>query len=70
MQFIFLIFVVLLNVFLLFNCILDDWEIAFEAISDLQWLGSGAQGAVFLGRLLQVQLCISMCIYHHSFDIS
>lgn len=30
---------------------LDDWEIPFENISDLQWLGSGAQGAVFLGKL-------------------
>lgn len=29
----------------------DNWEIAFETISDLQWLGSGAQGAVFRGRL-------------------
>ncbi|XP_044732924.1 mitogen-activated protein kinase kinase kinase 13 isoform X2 [Chrysoperla carnea] len=29
----------------------DDWEIPFEAISDLQWLGSGAQGAVFKGLL-------------------
>ncbi|XP_013787510.2 mitogen-activated protein kinase kinase kinase 13-like isoform X3 [Limulus polyphemus] len=29
----------------------DDWEIPFENIRDLQWLGSGAQGAVFLGRL-------------------
>jgi mitogen-activated protein kinase kinase kinase 13 len=29
----------------------DEWEIPFESISDLQWLGSGAQGAVFLGRL-------------------
>jgi len=28
----------------------DDWEIPFEGISDLQWLGSGAQGAVFVGR--------------------
>ncbi|XP_070570180.1 mitogen-activated protein kinase kinase kinase 13-like isoform X1 [Ptychodera flava] len=27
----------------------DDWEIPFEDISGLQWLGSGAQGAVFLG---------------------
>ncbi|XP_059470290.1 mitogen-activated protein kinase kinase kinase 13 isoform X3 [Neocloeon triangulifer] len=27
----------------------DDWEIPFESISDLQWLGSGAQGAVFRG---------------------
>ena len=30
---------------------IDDWEIPFENISDLQWLGSGAQGAVFLGKL-------------------
>ena len=35
------------NVFLF----LDDWEIPFENITDLQWLGSGAQGAVFLGKL-------------------
>lgn len=29
----------------------DEWEIPFDAIRDLTWLGSGAQGAVFLGRL-------------------
>lgn len=29
----------------------DDWEIPFEYISELQWLGSGAQGAVFSGKL-------------------
>ncbi|KAI8786436.1 mitogen-activated protein kinase kinase kinase 12, partial [Biomphalaria glabrata] len=29
----------------------DDWEITFESITDLQWLGSGAQRAVFLGKL-------------------
>eukprot|EP00094_Tigriopus_californicus_P011915 TCALIF_11510-PA protein Name:"Similar to MAP3K12 Mitogen-activated protein kinase kinase kinase 12 (Homo sapiens)" AED:0.14 eAED:0.14 QI:626/0.71/0.75/0.75/0.57/0.62/8/0/752 len=28
----------------------DNWEIPFESISDLEWLGSGAQGAVFVGR--------------------
>ncbi|XP_055342066.1 mitogen-activated protein kinase kinase kinase 21-like [Paramacrobiotus metropolitanus] len=28
----------------------DPWEIPFERIQDLQWLGSGAQGAVFLGK--------------------
>lgn len=28
----------------------DKWEIVFETISDLQWLGSGAQGAVFRGK--------------------
>lgn len=29
----------------------EDWEIPFESISDLEWLGSGAQGAVFSGKL-------------------
>lgn len=29
----------------------DGWEIPFEHIRDLQWLGSGAQGAVFRGHL-------------------
>lgn len=29
----------------------DDWEIMFETISDLTWLGSGAQGTVFSGKL-------------------
>uniref|UniRef100_A0A3P8Y2G9 Mitogen-activated protein kinase kinase kinase n=1 Tax=Esox lucius TaxID=8010 RepID=A0A3P8Y2G9_ESOLU len=27
------------------------WEVPFEDISELQWVGSGAQGAVFLGKL-------------------
>ncbi|XP_011473164.1 mitogen-activated protein kinase kinase kinase 12 isoform X1 [Oryzias latipes] len=29
----------------------EGWEVPFEEISDLQWVGSGAQGAVFLGKL-------------------
>ncbi|XP_037819966.1 mitogen-activated protein kinase kinase kinase 13 isoform X2 [Lucilia sericata] len=29
----------------------EDWEIPFEHITDLEWLGSGAQGAVFSGKL-------------------
>ncbi|XP_053205655.1 mitogen-activated protein kinase kinase kinase 13-like [Panonychus citri] len=29
----------------------DDWEILVERIQDLQLIGSGAQGAVFFGRL-------------------
>ncbi|XP_077501450.1 mitogen-activated protein kinase kinase kinase 13-like isoform X1 [Amblyomma americanum] len=29
----------------------DSWEIPFEAISQLQFVGSGAQGAVFVGQL-------------------
>ncbi|XP_048878734.1 LOW QUALITY PROTEIN: mitogen-activated protein kinase kinase kinase 12-like [Brienomyrus brachyistius] len=28
----------------------EVWEVPFEEISDLQWVGSGAQGAVFLGK--------------------
>ncbi|XP_036386101.1 mitogen-activated protein kinase kinase kinase 12 [Megalops cyprinoides] len=28
----------------------EIWEVPFEEISDLQWVGSGAQGAVFLGK--------------------
>jgi len=35
-----------------------NWEIAFELISDLSWLGSGAQGAVFLGRLHGEQVAV------------
>lgn len=31
--------------------IAEAWEVPFEEISDLQWVGSGAQGAVFLGKL-------------------
>ncbi|UYV74294.1 MAP3K13 [Cordylochernes scorpioides] len=29
----------------------DNWEIPFEIIQDLTWIGSGAQGAVYKGRL-------------------
>lgn len=29
----------------------EDWQIPFESITELEWLGSGAQGAVFSGRL-------------------
>lgn len=29
----------------------DDWEIPFEIITDLEFVGSGAQGAVFSGKL-------------------
>ena len=28
----------------------DDWEIPFEHLKDLQFMGSGAQGAVFMGK--------------------
>ncbi|XP_076461702.1 mitogen-activated protein kinase kinase kinase 13-like [Babylonia areolata] len=35
-----------------------DWEVPFESITDLQWLGSGAQGAVFLGRLFGEEVAV------------
>lgn len=28
----------------------DVWEIPFDEITEMQWIGSGAQGAVFLGK--------------------
>lgn len=36
----------------------DDWEIPFENILDLDWLGSGAQGAVFLGKYKGEQVAV------------
>ncbi|XP_016108940.1 mitogen-activated protein kinase kinase kinase 13-like [Sinocyclocheilus grahami] len=36
----------------------DMWEVPFEEISELQWLGSGAQGAVFLGKLCSEEVAI------------
>jgi hypothetical protein len=46
------------SVFMSLYSFSDDWEIPFENISDLQWLGSGAQGAVFLGKLSQDQVAV------------
>ena len=34
------------------------WEVPFEEISELKWLGSGAQGAVFLGKYHSEELAI------------
>ncbi|KAI5618626.1 mitogen-activated protein kinase kinase kinase 13 isoform X2, partial [Silurus asotus] len=36
----------------------DIWEVPFEEISELQWLGSGAQGAVFLGKFHSEEVAI------------
>ena len=36
----------------------DEWEIPFEAIQDLAWLGSGAQGAVFCGKLAGQEVAV------------
>ena len=49
---------VLIVVYIYIFFVSDDWEIPFESISDLQWLGSGAQGAVFLGKLNAVQVAV------------
>lgn len=47
----------------------DDWEIPFENITDLQWLGSGAQGAVFLGRLNGEEVAVKKVRDVHETDI-
>lgn len=46
--------------FLFIFCFLkaDDWEVPFEDIRNLQWLGSGAQGAVFLGTLKNTEIAV------------
>ena len=36
----------------------EEWNIPFEEISELRWLGSGAQGAVFSGRLRGVLVAV------------
>lgn len=36
----------------------DVWEVPFEEIAELQWLGSGAQGAVFLGKFHSEEVAI------------
>lgn len=41
-----------------FPSISEAWEIPFEEISDLQWVGSGAQGAVFLGKLYGQEVAV------------
>ncbi|XP_063410984.1 mitogen-activated protein kinase kinase kinase 13-like isoform X2 [Mytilus trossulus] len=47
----------------------DDWEIPFENITDLQWLGSGAQGAVFLGKLNGEEVAVKKVRDVHETDI-
>ena len=44
--------------FVLISLTADDWEVPFEDIRSLQWLGSGAQGAVFLGNLKGEEIAV------------
>lgn len=37
---------------------LDDWEISFELITDLKYLGCGGQGAVFSGKLYNQDVAV------------
>jgi len=47
----------------------DDWEIPFEAIQELQWLGSGAQGAVFMGKYKGEQVAVKKVKEEYETDI-
>lgn len=48
---------------------LDTWEVPFEEISELQWLGSGAQGAVFLGKFRAEEVAIKKVRDQNETDI-
>ncbi|NXN83536.1 M3K13 kinase, partial [Bombycilla garrulus] len=47
----------------------DTWEVPFEEISELQWLGSGAQGAVFLGKFRAEEVAIKKVRDQNETDI-
>ena len=47
----------------------ENWEVPFENISDLQWLGSGAQGAVFRGSLRGETVAVKKVREHKETDI-
>lgn len=47
----------------------DTWEVPFEEISELQWLGSGAQGAVFLGKFRAEEVAIKKVREQNETDI-
>lgn len=38
------------HIFLTRSMLTGYWEIPFEYITDLEWIGSGSQGAVFSGK--------------------
>ncbi|XP_044313929.1 mitogen-activated protein kinase kinase kinase 13-B isoform X1 [Drosophila rhopaloa] len=47
----------------------EDWQIPFESITDLEWLGSGAQGAVFSGKLKNEIVAVKKVKEHKETDI-
>uniref|UniRef100_A0A8C2TB30 mitogen-activated protein kinase kinase kinase n=1 Tax=Coturnix japonica TaxID=93934 RepID=A0A8C2TB30_COTJA len=47
----------------------DPWEVPFEEILELQWLGSGAQGAVFLGKFRAEEVAIKKVRDQNETDI-
>lgn len=59
------------NIFVvsIFSLIADTWEVPFEEISELQWLGSGAQGAVFLGKFRAEEVAIKKVRDQNETDI-
>lgn len=64
------IFVVSVFYVVSFACLcLDTWEVPFEEISELQWLGSGAQGAVFLGKFRAEEVAIKKVRDQNETDI-
>ena len=47
----------------------DPWTIPFEDIAELHWIGSGAQGAVFLGRYRGEEIAIKKVRHEKDTDI-
>ena len=47
----------------------DLWEIPFDHITEMQWIGSGAQGAVFLGKWRGTDVAIKKVRTQHDTDI-
>lgn len=47
----------------------EEWEIPFESITNLEWLGSGAQGTVFSGYLRNEIVAVKKVRDHKETDI-
>eukprot|EP00111_Clytia_hemisphaerica_P014486 TCONS_00042650-protein len=47
----------------------DEWEIEINEIDEIQWLGSGAQGAVFLGKWRNQEVAIKKVRTERDTDI-